>query len=98
MSKRAAPPRGPVQAMEVIADELEWIFGLAVEMTGSHAPYEMDSERECIEAVRKAVTRALTGMPRAALVELSKKLHELSEAKEIAVYEAERDYELEQRR
>lgn len=98
MAKKAAPPRGPVQAMEVIVDELDWVFGLAVEMTGSHAPYEMVSERECIEDMLKVVKKTLTSMPRAMLLDLAKELHELSEAKEIAVYEAERDYELEQRR
>ena len=98
MAKKAAPPRGPVQAMEVIVDELDWVFGLAVEMTGCHAPYEMVSERECIKDMLKVVKKTLTSMPRAMLLDLAKELHELSEAKEIAVSEAERDYELEQRR
>ena len=30
--------------MEVIVDELDWVFGLAVEMTGSH-DYELGQRR-----------------------------------------------------
>lgn len=89
----AAPPVTPLAARRAILAAMAWVFDLAVDDTGCHAPYAMDAERECLKAVHKTVTRALTMLPKKKLIALAHKLHGLDEAKDFEIDALAQDYE-----
>lgn len=88
----AAPPVGPRTARKAVSTEIGWIFDMAHELTGAHAPWEMDVEREAVDAMRKVVLVALLDLPKTKLLALGRKLHELAEARDFESDQLERDY------
>lgn len=57
-----------------IADTLEYITSGAIEITGCHAPYAMDPEREYIKNVHEAISEALAYLPAPVLSALAIRL------------------------
>jgi len=91
MNKKAAPPVGVRAAKRVICNEVDWIFGLASDDVGCHGPWAMDAERQCVEAMRKAIASVLVSLPKTKLIALGRQLHELSEACDFEIDQLERD-------
>jgi hypothetical protein len=88
----AAPPVGPRAARKAVDTEIRWIFDMAHELTGAHAPWEMDVEREAIDEMRKVVLATLFDLPKTKLLALGRKLHELAEARDFQSDQLESDY------
>ena len=90
-----APPLSAGKAINALNDELDWVFDAAHELTGCHAPYEMEAERLAVASLKKLVKKALLALPKEQLVELGRKAHEIAEAREIEIDQLRADYEKE---
>ena len=65
--------------MSLIDQTVAEIFASATEMTGAHAPWEIDLEKEYIRNVEGAVREALAYLPAAMRMALAIKLRALRE-------------------
>lgn len=64
--------------MSAIVETLDTIFGGADEIIGSHAPYEMDAERQFVVDAREAIEEALGKLPKPVQVALDMRLKAMS--------------------
>jgi hypothetical protein len=88
----AAPPVRSHAARTVVLETLEWVFALAGEIVGSHAPWEMDAELDALEAIHKVLSKTLVSLPKEQLVVLGRALHALVESRDFEIAQLETDY------
>lgn len=78
--------------MSILYDVINDVFACAEELTGCHAPYEMEPEREFYAKARVAVAQALNHLPSAVTLTLERKLQRLTDQRDKAIAEGERAY------
>ena len=90
--QKSAPPRTTTEAMEVIADELEFAFTEAEKHQGCKAPWEIDASMQHCRVVHKVIREALFKLPVSELRDLGRRLFELEDARHLMIDYMKADY------
>lgn len=87
------PPTTARSATRAIADVIDGVFSLAIDIVGSHAPWEIEIERAHLAATKAALLSGIKKLPKADLIQLGRTLWDLYDAASIELAQAEADWE-----